>query len=109
MNCPSCQAPTKVIDCNQIRLGFRRRRKCLRCDYRFSTISANRCSQVETVRALSSGPCPGVGYDSGDSFELWLTPDLSPKVRLDKLRWGFNQGLPKEAAVRLAQSAMELV
>lgn len=104
MICPSCQAPTKVIDCNQIRTGFRRRRKCLRCDYRFSTISANKCSQVETVRALTSGPCPGVGYDSGDSFELWLTPDLSPTVRLDRLRRGFDAGLTRDEA--MAQSAV---
>lgn len=100
MNCPSCQAQTKIIDCNQIRTGYRRRRKCLRCGYRFSTISADRCSPVETIRTLICGPC--AGYDSGDSFELWLTADLSPRVRLDRLRRGFEIGLSRDEAIRIA-------
>ena len=38
MTCPVCGADTKVIDSRPIEDGTRRRRQCLECDHRFTTV-----------------------------------------------------------------------
>lgn len=39
MRCPACQHDTKVLETRLTGEGlFRRRRKCLNCDYRFTTL-----------------------------------------------------------------------
>ena len=37
MDCPKCQGLTKVLDTRQVESGLKRRRKCLECDFRFTT------------------------------------------------------------------------
>lgn len=38
MNCPKCKGQTAVVDSKPTATGVRRRRKCLWCDHRFSTL-----------------------------------------------------------------------
>lgn len=37
MLCPKCDCKTRVVDCRSFDNGFRRRRKCKSCGYRFTT------------------------------------------------------------------------
>lgn len=58
MNCPKCNGSTKVAD----RRGVRRRRECLSCGHRFSTIEML-ASDVpkkvaESIRAAEPAPKP---------------------------------------------------
>ena len=49
MNCPECTAPTSVHDSRPIGGGatVRRRRRCLNCGHRFSTIEVEGMSNNE--------------------------------------------------------------
>ena len=38
MTCPVCGGETKVVDSRPIEDGTRRRRQCLECDHRFTTV-----------------------------------------------------------------------
>ncbi|MHB1700472.1 MAG: NrdR family transcriptional regulator [Acidobacteriaceae bacterium] len=46
MECPRCGAETKVINSRQMPLYVRRRRMCLECGHRFSTIEVSRDEAV---------------------------------------------------------------
>src|SRR6185436_20177232 len=103
MLCPRCHSTTHVVDCNQIRAGYRRRRECLACKHRFSTLSPDRCGGPETIRILASGMPMGRTYGNDWLFETWLTDDLAITIHLGKLRRAFEAGLTKEEAIRVAQ------
>ena len=38
MKCPVCDCETKVVDSREYEYGIRRRRECLKCERRFSTV-----------------------------------------------------------------------
>lgn len=55
MHCPKCKGKTKVTDSRdmQIMNGTRRRRKCLGCDYRFTTYEEYEISKdIEELKSL---------------------------------------------------------
>lgn len=58
----------------------------------------NILAKVEAIRRHG----PRTGAMQREPFERWLTDDLPVKVHLGKLRKAFEQGLPKEVAVREA-------
>jgi transcriptional regulator NrdR family protein len=41
MNCSSCNSETKVITTRRNHQGLRRRRECLKCTHRFTTVEVN--------------------------------------------------------------------
>lgn len=54
MTCPVCGAETKVVDSRSVEDGTRRKRKCLECDYRFSTVEID-VDYYETLRPRNKG------------------------------------------------------
>lgn len=54
MTCPVCGAETKVVDSRSIEDGTRRRRKCLECDYRFSTVEID-VDYYEALKPINKG------------------------------------------------------
>jgi len=50
MTCPKCYAKTKVIDSRTDEDSTERRRECLECGYRFSTIEIDKDLYERTVK-----------------------------------------------------------
>jgi hypothetical protein len=97
MPCPCCHHRTYHIDGKQMPYGYRRRRSCPHCHFRFTTVATDKHSP-EMIQKLWRGV--QLEWDSGDLFELWLTPDLPANVRLDELRRRFEMGVSREEAIK---------
>ena len=57
MKCPTCAGPVEVIRTLDVRLGIRRRRRCLKCGARFGTIELAE-APADLVVELSRGRGP---------------------------------------------------
>lgn len=100
MDCPLCQADTCVTESRRRDAGFFRRRKCLNCGYRFSTLET---PIVKTQPAQPIAQLAKTKYHrdmDGDGFESWLTiiatnlpPSIAKDVNLGELRHCFESGM----------------
>ena len=102
MNCPYCFGRTAVIDSRPKLYGIRRRRKCLICLKRFSTV------EIE-----ANGPW-GSGDKDGDEFESWLTAiatsvpaSVVARMDLSEVRGWFNSGVKLDHAIKNLQQAQQ--
>lgn len=77
MDCPNCGAPTKVVDSRPSAKTVVRRRKCLECKYRFSTIEIDtevyeRLSppDVEAIRSAINDHLLGMKHSLFQAFKV---------------------------------------
>lgn len=63
LHCARCSQGTKVIDTrfDQKHLTIRRRRQCLYCGFRFTTLELD----IDQIEGLSSSPQPAPVVDEG--------------------------------------------
>ena len=52
--CPICKSPSSVIDSRESKQGFRRRRKCLKCNFRWTTFEVREKLWKAVVKMLKT-------------------------------------------------------